>query len=202
MRAGHSWLIAVLVAAVVGGGGCAASRQAQRPDKAVPETIMEDPFNPDRPPTAKTLYLMADILVAQGRDAQAEQLYKKIQTEYPEFLPAYNDLAAMQMRQRRIPDAMQTLSAGLSVSPRDPVLLNNMGMCWLIRKDYAKSLDYFTEAAAVIPDNTRYRSNMATALSLMGRRDEALMLFRQILPEEEAMENVRLLCDRAGAMAP
>jgi serine/threonine-protein kinase len=163
---------------------------------------MEDPFDPDRPPTAKTLYLMADILMAQGQETHAELLYKRIQTEYPDFLPAYNDLASLQIRQRRIPEAMQTLSAALKISPRDPVLLNNMGMCWLIRKDYSRALEFFTDAAAAVPENTRYRSNMATALSLMGRRDEALALYRQILPEEEAMENIRLLCDRAGTVKP
>jgi hypothetical protein len=34
---------------------------------------------------------------------------------------------------------------------------------------------------------------MATALALMGRNEEALSLYRQILPEEDAQENVRLL---------
>jgi serine/threonine-protein kinase len=154
---------------------------------------MEDPFDPDRPPTAKTLYLMADMMSAQGKDGEAEQLYRRIMTEYPDFLPAYNDLAALQMRQRRIPQAMKTLQAGLELRSNDPVLLNNMGMCCLIRKDYQRALSYFTDAAAVKPENTRYRSNMATALALLDRRDEALSLYRQILPEEEAMENIQVL---------
>jgi hypothetical protein len=32
-----------------------------------------------------------------------------------------------------------------------------------------------------------------TALALMGRYDEALSLYRQILPEQQARENVRIL---------
>ena len=154
---------------------------------------MEDPFNPDRPPTAKTMYLMADILSAQDKDGEAEQLYDRIITQYPDFLPAYNDLSALQMRQRRIPEAMRTLEAGLKIKPDDPVLLNNMGMCCLIRKEYEKALSYFTEAAGLVPENTRYRSNMATTLALLGRREEALSLYRQILPEGEAMENIQIL---------
>jgi Flp pilus assembly protein TadD len=172
------------------GNAMGANRAANQPQ-------MEDPFDPDRPPTAKTLYLMADILSAQGKDGEAEQLYNRIITQYPDFLPAYNDLSALQMRQRRIPEAMRTLEAGLKIKSDDPVLLNNMGMCCLIRKEYEKALSYFTEAAGLVPENTRYRSNTATALALLGRRDEALSLYRQILPEEEAMENIRILCDRA-----
>lgn len=172
------------------GGTMQSNRAANQPP-------MEDPFDPDRPPTAKTLYLMADMLSAQGKDGEAEQLYRRIVDQYPDFLPAYNDLAALQMRQRRIPEAMKTLQAGLQLKPADPVLLNNMGMCCLIRKEYERALSYFTDAAAAVPENTRYRSNMATALALLGRRDEALSLYRQILPEEEAMENIRIVYDRA-----
>jgi serine/threonine-protein kinase len=154
---------------------------------------MEDPFDPDRPPTAKTLYLMADILTAQGKDTEAEQLYQRIYSQYPEFRPTYNAYAALLMRQRRIPEATKTLETGLDLNPNDPVLLNNMGMCFLIRKDYSHALSYFTDAAGIVPENTRYRSNMATALALMGRQEEALTLYRQILPEDQAKENIEVL---------
>jgi serine/threonine-protein kinase len=166
-------------------------------NRAANQPPVEDPFDPDRPPTAKTMYLMADLMSAQGKDGEAEQLYRRILSEHPDFLPAYNDLAALQMRQRRIPEATKTLQAGLELKPNDPVLLNNMGMCCLIRKEYESALSYFTGAAAAVPENTRYRSNMATALALLGRRNEALSLYRQILPEEEAMKNIQILCDRA-----
>ena len=90
------------------------------------------------------------------------------------------------------------MEAGLELRPNDPILLNNTGMCWLIRKRYQNALDYFTNASSVVPENTRYRSNMATALALMGRSEEALALYRQILPEEAAQENVRLLQENIG----
>ena len=156
---------------------------------------MVDPFDSDRPPTAKTLYIMADILMSQGRDRDSQLILERILNEYPDFFPAYNSLAELQMRHRRIPDAINTLSAGLEINSNDSVLLNNLGMCWLIRKDYDKALKYFTQAAGVAPENTRYRSNMATALVLLGRRQEALSLYEQILPKEEALENIQILCD-------
>lgn len=192
----HDYLSVACISVLFWIAGCelpAPNDNAMQASRAANQPPMEDPFDPDRPPTAKTLYLMADILSAQGKDGEAEQLYNRIVSQYPDFLPAYNDLAALQMRQRRIPEATQTLQSGLKNNPNDPVLLNNMGMCCLIRKDYERALSYFTDAAAVVPENTRYRSNMATALALLGRRDEALSLYRQILPEEEAMENIQIL---------
>ena len=184
--------ITILAGILVFGAGCLDPNAAAAPG-AANQPPAEDPFDPDRPPTAKTLYLMADMLAAQGKDAEAERLYRRIVGQYPEFLPAYNELAALLMRQRRIPEAMKILEAGTELQPDDPVLLNNTGMCWLIRKRYQNALDCFTKATAVVPENTRYRSNMATALALMGRYDEALSLYRQILPEQQARENVRIL---------
>ncbi|MCD6174394.1 MAG: tetratricopeptide repeat protein [Planctomycetes bacterium] len=191
----HYFIIAACVLALFFVAGCELPPNANTTgaNAAANQPPVEDPFDPDRPPTAKTLYLMADMLQTQGKDVQAEQLYRRILAQYPEFSPAYNDLASLLMRQRRIPEAMKILEAGLELRASDPVLLNNTGMCWLIRKRYQNALDYFTKASAVIPENTRYRSNMATALSLMGRREEALALYRQILPEKAAQENVRLL---------
>ena len=174
--------------------GCTNTVKSSLPDLNA-QAQKQDALDPDRPPTERTLYIMADILATQGRDREAEQLYRRITTEYPDFLPGYNDYAQLLMRQRRIPEAMKTLESGLKVNPNDPVLTNNMGMCWLIRKDYEKALEYFTAAAGTVPDNTRYRSNMATALALLKRREEALSLYKQVLTEEEAIKNVQILFD-------
>lgn len=183
----------LIVLGLLAGAGCQ-SQDTVAPSQDA-KSQMADPFDPDRPPTAKTLYLMADILAAQGRDQQSRQTLERIIKEYPDFFPAYNSLAEIQMRQRQIPDAITTLSAGLKVHPHDPVLLNNLGMCWFLQKNYEKALDYFTQAAGLVPENTRYRSNMATALVLLDRRTEALALYEQILPKEEAAKNVEILCD-------
>lgn len=186
--------LAILVL-VVGLGGCASQSSEASTLTNNPEVQMEDPFDPDRPPTPKTLYVMADILSTQGRDRESEMILRRVLEESPDFFPAYNSLAEVQMRNRRIPEAIKTLSAGLEIKPDNPVLLNNLGMCWLIRREYARALEYFTQAAGVRPENTRYRSNMATSLVLLGRRDEALALYEQILPKEEALENIQILCN-------
>ena len=98
----------------------------------------------DQPPTAKTLYSMADILASQGKDTECEFVLRRCIQQYPQFTPAYNSLAELQMRQGRVNEAVGVLSRALQIRPRDPVLLNNLGMCRLIRKDYEKALAYFT----------------------------------------------------------
>jgi len=100
------------------------------------------------------------------------------------------------MRQRRIKEAIETISSGLLINPKDPVLLNNLGICWIVRRDNQNALEMFTKAAGIVPENARYRANMATVLGLMGRYEESLSLFRQILPEEQAQNNLNVLRER------
>lgn len=156
-----------------------------------PDNMFQEARN--RPPSPRTLYAMADILATQGRDRECEVVLGRIVQQYPQFLPAYNRLAEVQMRQSRIRPAINTLSKGLRIHPSDPVLLNNLGICLLVREDYGEALEMFTKAAAVVPENARYRANMAATLGLMQRYEESLSLFRQVLPKDEAVHNVDVL---------
>ena len=147
----------------------------------------------DRPPTAKTLWAIADIQAKQGRDRECAIVLRRIIQEYPEFLPAYNLLAEVQMRQGNTKGAVKTLQDGLNLKPTSPVLLNNLGMCYILLKDYETALEAFTRAAGLMPENRKYRANMAVALGLLGRDEEALSLFKQILPESQAQQNLVVL---------
>ncbi len=149
----------------------------------------------DRAPTPNTLYAMSRILAAQHRDGECAAVLTKIIQERPDYMPAYNDLAELQMRQRQMDQAMATLHAGLKVSAHQPVLLNNLGMCHLMRSQYEEALDSFTRAAALAPDDTRYRANMAVALGLLGRYDEALALYEQVGSLADAHYNLGVLAE-------
>jgi len=156
----------------------------------------------NRPPTAKTLFAMADILATQGRDSECEFVLKRIIQEYPKFLPAYNNLAELQMRQGRTNQAIGTLQSALRINPGDPVLLNNLGMCRMVLGDYENALDMFTKAAGIMPENARYRANMAVVLGLTGRDEESLSLFKQVLPEEDASQNLNVLREARNIEKP
>lgn len=147
----------------------------------------------DPVPTAKTLYVVANILETQGNYAESEAVMKKIISQYPDFFPVYNHLAELQLQQGRKKDAIETMRAGLVICPEDTTLLNNTGMCWLMCSEYEKALEMFTKAASIIPQNAKYRANMAVTLSLMGRYEESLSLFRQILSPEDAEHNVNVI---------
>lgn len=175
-------------------GGCSESANSAKNRRLSPDYSNVEFEKVSEPlPTAKTLYVMANILASQGRDAEREVVMKRIIREYPDFFPVYNSLAELQLRQGRKKEAIETMQAGLRIRPEDATLLNNIGMCRLICMEYEKALEMFTKAAGLMPQNVRYRANMAVTLSLMGHYDESLSLFRQILPPEDADYNVNAI---------
>jgi Flp pilus assembly protein TadD len=175
-------------------GGCSESAgSGTNTDWVMDKSELEFQTQGNDPPTAKTLYAMADILSAQGRDSECEYVLKRIIQDNPKFLPAYNSLAELQMRQGRTNAAIETLQHALKINPEDTVILNNLGMCRIVRRDYENALKMFTEAAGIMPENMKYRANMAVALGMMGRDEESLSLFKQVLPEDQANYNLSVL---------
>ncbi len=174
--------------------GCSQPGQSSSPNGPRFDKVQSEPeTRPDEPPNAKTLYSMADILATQGKDAQCEFVLRRCVQEYPQFTPAYNSLAELQMRQGRVHEAVAVLSKALEDRPKDPVLLNNLGMCFLVRKEYDKALDQFTRAGGLVPESEKYRANMAIALGLLGRDEESLALLEQVLPADKARHNAEIL---------
>lgn len=191
---GRRALWPVIVLSFFLAGGCMEPQEARVDGRSRYETSPPESDVPGDPvPTAKTLASMADILAAQGKERECEFVLKRCIGQYPSYTPAYNSLAELQMRQGRVKEAAEVLSQALELRPADPVLLNNLGMCFLVHKEYERALDYFTRAAALLPENEKYRANMATSLGMLGRDDEALSLMEQILPAEKAKLNLEIL---------
>lgn len=179
---------AVLGCATVPGPSQAGSYSSHNTDNSL--LITSDSYEP---PKAMTLYAMSRILVSQGKDDQGELVLARLIRMFPEFIPAYCDLAELRMRQGRVDDAIEGLSEGLQVAPRDPILLNNSGVCAILKHDYEGALNSFTLAAEVVPRDDRYRANMALALGMLGRYEESLSLYKEVLEPESADENMRII---------
>jgi Flp pilus assembly protein TadD len=173
-------------------------------DRSQPPTPVTGPANDpftagaNRKPSAQTLYAMAQILATQGRDADCAKVLERCVQRYPSFLPAYAELAELHLRHGRVQQAMQLLLAGRKVAPNDARLVNNLGMCFILRHDPKSALAWFTRAAALVPTEGRYRGNMAMSLGLLGRYDESLALYRQVVSEADAHHNLGVLCRSTG----
>jgi Flp pilus assembly protein TadD len=154
----------------------------------------------DRPPSAQTHFALARLLSGQGKDAEALYTLEALRKIHPEYMPTYNELAEIHLRNHRPEEAMAALSAGLEVQPADAVLLNNYGMCALTVGDPATALPYFEKACRASRDEYRYLANQAVALGLLGRFAEARNVYLKMLPPVEADRNVQILQSARGKL--
>jgi Flp pilus assembly protein TadD len=152
----------------------------------------------NRPPTASTLYRLGKLLVAQERAAEAESAFLSCVSRYPDYVPAYAALADLYVRHHRLDRAESVLRNGLEVAPSDAVLLNDLGMCYLMDNNVVEALDQFTSAVAHQPDDPRIRANRALAMGLLGRDDEALHQYERNGDRGVAHFNVALICEARG----
>lgn len=163
-------------------------------------TKEKDPADADfqsaasRPPTPQTLLALSQIVASQGRDAECAILLTRIISEHPDFFPAYCELAECRMRQQDSNAAIDTLTTGLQTWAQNPLLLNNLGMCHLLRHEYDQARDAFAAARKAAPDVVVYQTNLAVALGLAGQYEEALAAYQVALPPASAHFNLALLC--------
>jgi len=178
-------------------GPTACKSTPDRIDYAAVQTPEDEAFlkGVNRPAAAPTLFAMARMLINQGRVAEAELVLRRAIEQDPRFVPAYLELSEMALRRERVGDAAQILTAALEIAPKDGRLLNNLGMCWLLRGEHELALDAFVKAAGAMPDDARPRANAATALGLMGRYEESFAAFSQVMSPAEAHFNVAILCE-------
>ena len=152
----------------------------------------------DRVPTAKTLQTLAHILANKGNDPQCEVVLLRLVDAHPEFAPGYNELAELYMRQDRSEEAASALEAGTAAVPADSVLWNNLGMVYLIRRELDAARESFMRACAVAPDDARPRANLAVALAMSGRLEEAEAVYLQATTRSRAYHDLAVLCEARG----
>jgi Flp pilus assembly protein TadD len=151
-----------------------------------------------RPPSARTLYALARILSGQAKYDECRFVLARLIKEHPHFTPPYSEMAELHIRDGKVRDALRTISLGLEVAPGDAALLNNRGMCWMLNESHEEALEDFRAASGAAPREPKYRANMATALAMLGRYDEALSLYLQVVSEIYAHHNLAVICEARG----
>jgi cytochrome c-type biogenesis protein CcmH/NrfG len=146
-----------------------------------------------REPESAAMHSMARLYAAQGREADAEATLRALLAREPSFLPGWEELARLYVRRDLLDGALAALELGLREAPGDPVLLNDVGLCRLLQRDLPAAERAFAQAAAAAPDDARPRSNLALALALQGRDEEALAVWQQVLPAVQARTNLELV---------
>ncbi|WP_018235340.1 tetratricopeptide repeat protein [Ensifer sp. BR816] len=81
----------------------------------------------------------------------------------------------------------------LDLQPNEPTILSNLGMSYLLTKDLKTAETYLKSAANQTGADSSVRQNLALAVGLQGRFQEAETIARQELTPEQAEANVAYL---------
>jgi Flp pilus assembly protein TadD len=90
-------------------------------------------------------------------------------------------------------EAQAHYAAALKIIPDEPSVLSNLGLSYLLTKDLAKAEDTLRRAVAQPNAGPKVRQNLALAVALRGRFEEAEKIASADLPEAEAAANVNYL---------
>lgn len=138
---------------------------------AIDEFLEAQRFNSDR---AEGLLGRADVLAAQGRFDEAEQLYREALRRHPESVPAYANLADLFRQTGREADSEQLLRDALVVAPDDFRVHRALGFA-LVRTGRAdEALTHFEEAARLAPEEPYNGYLLAIAINDSGEQARAL----------------------------
>jgi Flp pilus assembly protein TadD len=144
-------------------------------------------------PNEKTLYSMAKIFISQKKYREGELILFRSINEFPQFTPAYAELANMYMKQERVEDARLTLRTAVERNDRDPLILNNLGICELLLGDFGEAQAHFNKASMLVPQEKRYTANLALALAMNGDVLGSQKVYRKILSQEKVDHNMNVI---------
>lgn len=152
----------------------------------------------DRPPTPRTLHMMAKLINENGRFDQAEFVLSRVISDTPEYLPAYVELADLYIEQGRFGDAIATLQNAHTIAPNDPVLANNLGVLLLRESEFKAASSAFMAAVAEDPAEARYHANLAVSFAMQGEYHQAYSAWAAVLPPEEVFWNIGVVAEARG----
>src|SRR4249920_1815671 len=90
-------------------------------------------------------------------------------------------------------EAQGHYAAALKIVPDEPSVLSNLGLSYLLTKDLKNAEDTLRRAVAQPNAGPKVRQNLALAVALRGRFEEAEKIASADLPEAEAAANVAYL---------
>ncbi|MBB3976534.1 Flp pilus assembly protein TadD [Rhizobium azooxidifex] len=93
----------------------------------------------------------------------------------------------------RAPEARNRYREALDLKPNEPSVLSNLGMSYLLVRDLKTAETYLRSAAQQPGADSSVRQNLALAIGLQGRFDEAQQIAMQELSAEQAQANVAYL---------
>lgn len=175
-----------VVAPVIGCGATSAVKQKVT-------SVIEAPRRKE-----ETRASVARLHEKQGNLRKAEELYLVLHDKKPKNATYAHRLGNVYTRLGDAELADEYYRKALELEPKNATILSDMGYAALLRNDLETAEDYLSQALDYRPNDPLATNNLAMAVGLQGRTDEALRLFRRVNSEADAYANMAYVHTQRG----
>ena len=151
-----------------------------------------------QPDTVEALLMSGRANIARGQAFYGVAALERARDARPQDWRAWSLLGTAYEQVRRSQDAQAAWAQALALSPDNPDVLTNMAISAMTRGDTATAEPLLRRAAAQPGASLKVRLNLAMALGLNGKMDEAEQMMRRDLPPDAADRNLAWLRARMG----
>lgn len=124
-----------------------------------------------------------EMMETGGDPRQAQSLFKQVLSLDPGDAKANLGLGVMEMWARNYPKAEEFFIRSCKRDPRDPMTLNNLGLCRHQQGAVTEGLAFYERALELDPGHAEARINLARALLHVGENDKALLEAKRAVAE-------------------
>jgi putative PEP-CTERM system TPR-repeat lipoprotein len=143
---------------------------------------------------------LAEAYMSIGKEAEAASAYKQVVKIVPGHVPALNNLAWLN-RDKAPRQAMDYAQQAYQLAPKDPFVLDTLGMLTLKNGDVSRAVSLLRDAVARSPADAQIQVHLATALIQQGRTAEAKKMLETVTSKAAntpATQEARKLLDTMG----
>ena len=184
---------------VIGGAGCDATGvnspglltgwAAPNP----PSNDQDVPLGPEPQILPVTYFRSGQLHEMRGSLELALSQYRKATVLNGKFVAAFNRAGIILDRLGRYEEANEAFLRAIELAPDQAYLRNNLAFSYMLEHRWSDSEAELHNALALSTTFDRARMNLGVTLGRMGRYDEALGQFRQVVPEAAAHYNLGLV---------
>lgn len=145
---------------------------------------------------------MALTYYVMGERQTADRLFQKVAAADEMYMELFDflatvgeaqdsyDIGVSYLRQKRLDAAQEHLKEALGADPQYADAVNAMGVLLTYRGQYEEALGHFERAVALEPERLGFQLNVALVHYLMGERDEADVLYQQVIAQDSSYEGL------------
>ena len=116
----------------------------------------------------------AVAMIDAGRNDLAEPVLREVLAADPDYFAAHGELGRCLMRQKKYPEAVQSLRRAMELNPGAEGVQSLLGAALFLKGDYPAAVEALELAIRLNPDTYQNYFNLGMTLEKLGRPDEAI----------------------------